>query len=74
MTRCGFDLELVGRTDKTGFVVEAKRWRVEEPFGVLGRYGRLLVDHEGSTSMSRTMTLLAIAFMTGMRFERQVAA
>ena len=74
MTRCGIDLELVGRKDKTGFVVEPKRWRVEETFGVLGRYRRLQVDHEGSTGMSRTMTLLAALFMTGARFERQIMA
>src|SRR3712207_2815583 len=30
MTRCGIGLELVGRKDKAGFVVEPKRWRVEE--------------------------------------------
>jgi hypothetical protein len=41
---------------------------------VLGRYRRLLVDHEGSTTMSRTMTLLAALFMTGNRFERQIMA
>jgi putative transposase len=55
MIRCGIDLELVGRQNKTGFEVEPKRWRVEETFGILGRYRRLLVDHEGSTTMSRTM-------------------
>ena len=51
-----------------------KRWRVEQTFGVLGRYRRLLVDHEGSTVMSRTMTLLAALFMTANRFEREVMA
>ncbi len=74
MSRHGIELELVGRKNKTGFVVEPKRWRVEETFGVLGRYRRLLVDHEGSTTMSRTMTLLAALFMTGARFERQIIA
>jgi len=74
MIRCGIDLELVGRKGKTGFEVEPRRWRVEETFGVLGRYRRLPVDHEGSTTMSRTMTLLAILFMTGNRFERQIMA
>ena len=74
MIRCGIDLELVGRKGKTGFVVEAKRWRVEQTFGVLGRYRRLLVDHEGSTGTSRIVTLLAALFSTGMRFEREVRA
>jgi putative transposase len=72
MTRCGIDLELVGRKDKTGFEVEPRRWRIEQTFGVLGRYRRLLVDHEGSTTMSRIMTLLAALFTTSTRFERQL--
>src|SRR5215213_8493444 len=72
MTRCGIDLELVGRRGKIGFEVEPKRWRVEQTLGVLGRYRRLLVDHEGSTVMSRTMLLLAALFMTANRFERQI--
>jgi len=58
MFRHGIDLELVGRKNKTEFAVESKRWRVEETFGVLGRYRRLLVDHEGSLTMSRNITLL----------------
>lgn len=74
MIRCGIDLELVGRKNKTGFEVEPKRWRIEQTFGVLGRYRRLLVDHEGSTTMSRTMTLLAALFMTANRFEREASA
>lgn len=74
MIRLGIDLELVGRKGKTGFEVEPKRWRIEQTFGVLGRYRRLLVDHAGSTTMSRTMTLLAALFMAGNRFERQVRA
>lgn len=74
MIRCGIDLELVGRKNKTGFEVEPRRWRIEQTFGVLGCYRRLLVDHEGSTTMSRAMTLLAALFMTGNRFERQIMA
>jgi putative transposase len=74
MIRCGIDLELVGRKDKAGFVVEPRRWRIEETFGVLGRYRRLLVDHEGSMTMSRLMTLLAALFTTGNRFERPIMA
>jgi putative transposase len=74
LIRCGIDLELVGRKNKTGFAVEPRRWRVEQSFGALGRYRRLLVDHEGSTTMSRIMTLLAALFMTANRFERQIMA
>ncbi len=74
MIRRGIDLELVGRKGKASFEVEPKRRRVEETFGVLGRYRRPLVDHEGSTAMSRIMTLLAALFVTGNRLERQIMA
>jgi transposase len=73
-TRCGIELELVGRKNKTGFEVEPKRWRVEQAFGILARYRQLQVDHEGSTIMSRVMTLLAALFTSANRFERQVMA
>jgi putative transposase len=74
MAHHGIELELVGRKNKTSFAVEPKRWIAEQTFGDLQRYRRLQVDHEGSTGMSRTMTLLAALFMTGARFERQVMA
>jgi hypothetical protein len=41
------------------------------PSGCLLR-SRLPVDHERSTGMARTMTLLAVLFMTSARFERDV--
>ena len=74
MARHGIDLELVGRTSKTGFEVEPRRWKIEQTFGILGRYRRLLTDHEGSTAMSRLMTLLAALFTSANRFERQIMA
>ena len=74
MARCGIELELVGRKNKTGFEVEPKRWRIEQTFGVLARYRRLQVDHEGSTVRSRLMALLAALFTTANRFERQIMA
>ena len=48
--------------------------KVEQTFAVLGRYRRLLIDHEGSTARSRLMTLLAALFTTANRFERQTMA
>ena len=74
MARHGIALELVGRRDKAGFAVEPRRWEAEQTFGCLQRYRRRLVDHEGSTGMSRTMTLLTALFMTDARFERQIMA
>ena len=70
MASHGIDLELVGRTNKAGFIVEPRRWKIEQTFACLQRYRRLQVDHEVSTRTSRTMTLLAALFMTGMRLER----
>ena len=58
---------------RPGFVVEPRRWKVEQTFACLQRYRRLLVDHKGSTEKSRTMTLLASLFMTSARFERQIS-
>ena len=74
LPRHGIALELVGRKDKAGFAVEPRRWKIEQTFGCLLRYRRLQIDHEGSTEMSRTMTLLAALFMTGARFEREITA
>jgi transposase len=74
LERHGIALGLVGRQDKAGFAAEPRRWKVGQTFGRLQRYRRLLVDHEGSTGMSRTVTLLAALFMTGARFERRIMA
>ncbi len=64
--------ELVGTTGRKGFVVEPRRWKVEQTFGCLQRYRRLRVDDEMSNETSRHMTLLASLFMTAMRFERML--
>ena len=48
------------------------RTRVEQTFDCLQRYRRLRVDDEASLATSRAMTLLASAFMTGMRLERML--
>jgi putative transposase len=72
LERHGIALELAGREGEAGLAVEPRRWKIEQTFGCLQRYRRLLVDHEGSTGMPRTMPLLAALFMTGARFERQI--
>ena len=74
MIRRGIDLGPVGRMGRTGFEVEPERWRIEQTFGVLGRYRRRLMDHEGGTAMSRVMAVLAALFTAGDRFERQITA
>lgn len=67
--RCG--LELVGRK---GFQVGPQRGRVEQTFGVLGRCRRRLVEHEGGTTMARTMTSRAAPFTTANRCEHELMA
>jgi putative transposase len=74
LARHGVARELVGTVGRRGFVVEPRRWKVEQTFGCLQRYRRLRVDDEASTAGSRHMTVLASLFMTGMRFERMLQA
>ena len=66
--------EIVGTKQRKGFAVEQRRWKVEQTFGCLQRYRRLRVDDEMSCGNSRTMTLLASLFMTGMRLERALSS
>ena len=72
LARHGIVQELVGTLGRRGFVVEPRRWKVEQTFGCLQRYRRLRVDDEASTASSRHMTILASLFMTGMRLERML--
>jgi putative transposase len=70
--RHGTAAEIVGTPGREGFRVEPRRWKVEQTFGCLQRYRRLRVDDEASLGTSRAITLLASAFMTGMRLERML--
>src|ERR687883_241666 len=74
LARHGVVQELVGTPGRRGFVVEPRRWKVEQTFGCLQRYRRLRVDDERSNETSRHMTVLASLFMTGMRLERMLQA
>ena len=74
LARHGVVQELVGTVGRRGFVVEPRRWKVEQTLGRLQRYRRLRVDDEMSNETSRHMTILASLFMTGMRFERMLRA
>ena len=74
LARHGIVRELVGTVGRRGFVVEPRRWKVEQTFGCLQRYRRLRVDDEMSNETSRHMTVLASLFMTGMRLERMLQA
>jgi transposase len=70
LERRGIVRELVGTKGRKGFVVEPRRWKIEQSFGCLQRYRRLRVDDEMSCESSRTMAVLASLFMTAMRLER----
>ena len=72
LARHGVARELVGTAGRKGFVVEPRRWKVEQTFGCLQRYRRLRVDDEMSNETSRHMTVLAALFMTGMRLGRML--
>ena len=74
LARHGIVRELVGTAGRRGFVVEPRRWKVEQTFECLQRYRRLRVDDEMSNETSRHMTILASLFMTGMRLERTLQA
>src|SRR4051794_26834163 len=74
LARHGIVRELVGTVGRRGFVVEPRRWKVEQTFGCLQRYRRLRVDDEMSNETLRHMTVLASLFMTGMRLERMLQA
>lgn len=72
LQRYGVTPEIVGTPGRKGFQVEPRRWKIEQTFGCLQRYRRLRVDDEMSNVASRHMTILASAFMTGMRLERML--
>ena len=74
LSRHGIVQELVGTAGRRGFVVEPRRWKVEQTFGCLRRYRRLRVDDEMSNETSRHMAILASLLMTGMRLERMLQA
>jgi transposase len=70
----GIAAEIVHTPGRQGFVLEKRRWKVEQVFGNLQRYRRLRVDDEASCDSSRAMVLLAGMFMIGMRLERAAAS
>ncbi len=70
----GITPEIVHTKARRGFVLEKRRWKVEQVFGNLQRYRRLRVDDEMSCESSRGMTMLAALFRTGMRLERAASS
>ncbi len=72
--RHGIVRERVGTAGRRGFVVEPRRWKIEQTFGGLQRYRRLRGDDAMSNETARHMTILASLLMTGMPLERMLQA
>jgi putative transposase len=67
---CGWELQVVKRTDKEkGFKVLPKRWVVERTFGWLGRYRRLSKDYERLVEPSAAMIQIAMIHIMVRRLE-----
>jgi putative transposase len=67
---CGWELQVVKRTDKEkGFKVLPKRWVVERTFGWLGRYRRLSKDYERWPETSEAMIQMAMIHIMLRRLE-----
>ena len=67
---CGWELQVVKRTDKAkGFKVLPKRWVVERTFGWLGRYRRLSKDYEKLPETSEAMIQMAMIHIMVRRLE-----
>ena len=64
----GIDVEIVERNPAdVGFVGQPTRWRVEQTFGILMYYRRLVRDYESSTKSSESRVLWAITAVMGRR-------
>src|SRR3954468_3626517 len=67
---CGWELQVVKRTDKEkGFKVVPKGWVVERTFGWLGRYRRLSKDYEKLPETSEAMIQMAMIHIMLRRLE-----
>lgn len=69
-TECGWELQVIKRTDKTeGFKLLPKRWVVERTFAWLGRYRRLSKDYERLPETSEAMIQMAMIHIMVRRLE-----
>jgi transposase len=64
----GIEVEIVQRNAAdVGFVVQPTRWRVEQTFGILTYYRRLVRDYESCTRSSESRVRWAITAVMGRR-------
>lgn len=69
-TECGWELQVIKRTDNTkGFKLLPKRWVVERTFAWLGRYRRLSKDYERLPETSEAMIQMAMIHIMVRRLE-----
>jgi putative transposase len=69
-SECGWDLQVIKRTDDTkGFKLLPKRWVVERTFAWLGRYRRLSKDYERLPETSEAMIRMAMIHIMVRRLE-----
>jgi putative transposase len=70
-SECGWDLQIIKRSDKkkAGFERLPKRWVVERTFGWLGRYRRLSKDYEKLPETSEAMIRMAMIHIMVRRLE-----
>ncbi len=64
-------LEIVAKTQATGFVVLPKRWIVERTFAWLGRSRRLSKDYEALCETVEAWILIAMIYLMTKRLARR---
>jgi len=70
--RCGWDVEIVKRSDgQRGFQVQPRRWVVERTFGWFGGFRRLSKDYEYELESSEAMIYAAMSHLLLRRIDRQ---
>jgi transposase len=72
-TTAGITLEIIKRSDLTGFQLVARRWVVERTFGWLMRYRRLARDYERRTDHHEAMVYWATVMIMTRRLARYQA-
>lgn len=66
--KLGIDVEIVQRNPSdVGFVVQPTRWRVEQTFGILMYFRRLVRDYESNPRTSESRVLWSITAVMGRR-------
>jgi transposase len=66
--KLGIDVQIVARNPAdVGFLVQPTRWRVEQTFGILMYFRRLVKDYESNPRTSESRVLWSITAVMGRR-------